>query len=208
MGGRCCIIFGDEIFNNENTVGKPIGGLEYLICDSNGKEVSNGKVGEIVIKGKFLFSGYINNQPLTKKKLYKNKFFTGDFGVRTQNNMLIVLGRKDQIIKISGQRVDLNYVSSCISKIKEVNDVVVIPIKHQIIGIIPFAIIVKKKKEKKIYLGLLRKNLMNTLKPIEMPQDFCLVDSIPRTGSGKINLKLMKKNLSGFIKKSSKLDFV
>ena len=48
---------------------------------------------------------------------------------------------------------------------------------------------------------------MNT-KPIEMPQDFCLVDSIPRTGSGKINFKLMKKNLSGFIKKSSKLDFV
>ena len=61
--------------------------------------------------------------------------------------MLIVLGRKDQIIKISGQRVDLNYVSSCISKIKEVNDVVVIPIKHQIIGIIPFAIIVKKKEK-------------------------------------------------------------
>ena len=46
--------------------------------------------------------------------------------------MLIVLGRKDQIIKISGHRVDLNYVS-IYSKIKEVNDVVVIPIKHQII---------------------------------------------------------------------------
>ena len=207
VGGRCCIIYGDEIINNEDTVGKPISGLKYLICDNNGNEVNREKLGEIVIEGKFLFSGYINNKTLTKQKLSKNKFYTGDYGIKTQNDMLVVLGRKDQIVKISGQRVDLNYVANCIAKTKEIVDAVVIPLRHNRIGIIPFAIIVKEKGVK-VYMGLLRKNLINILKPIEMPQDFYLVESIPRTGSGKVDFKIIRKNLEQFIKKNSQLDFI
>ena len=81
----------------------------------------------------------------------------------------------------------------------------VIP-RHNRIGIIPFAIIVKEKGVK-VYMGLLRKNLINILKPIEMPQDFYLVESIPRTGSGKVDFKIIRKNLEQFIK-NSQLDFI
>ena len=78
----------------------------------NGKKCKKNEIGEIIIKGKNLFSGYINNNenPIFKK----NRFPTGDYAKKISNKSFELKGRIDNIKKINGQSVSLEEIQKAI----------------------------------------------------------------------------------------------
>ena len=85
-------------------VGKPINGVEVRVVDENLCEVQNGTVGELLVSGDQIMSGYVGDEEATEKALMardgKTWVRTGDYFKRDENGKLFFMGRKKRLIKI------------------------------------------------------------------------------------------------------------
>ena len=88
-------------------VGYPMEGYEILLLDENGEEVEANQIGEIVVKSRYLPSGFWNRPDLTKASFLpapgggkERMYRTGDLGRRLLDGCLIHMGRKDHQVKV------------------------------------------------------------------------------------------------------------
>ncbi len=85
--------------------GKVVNNLEIKICDEDGNELNNGKLGEIVIRGENVMKGYWRNEEATKETIKNEWLYTGDLGYLDSNNYLYVKGRfKSLLIGSDGEK--------------------------------------------------------------------------------------------------------
>lgn len=84
--------------------GTPLSNTRIRILDEHGKEVSDGKVGEIALQSNCMLTGYYNRPEVTAKAMIDGWFLTGDFGYTTSGE-LFVSGRKKDMIIVGGRNV-------------------------------------------------------------------------------------------------------
>jgi long-chain acyl-CoA synthetase len=85
--------------------GVVVGYLELKICDDDGKELSAGEKGEIVIKGENVMRGYWKNEKTTAETIREGWLHTGDMGYVDSDGFLYVLGRfKSLLISDDGEK--------------------------------------------------------------------------------------------------------
>lgn len=99
--------------------GSPIDGIEVQVLDVDGKPVPTGTVGQLVVKGGFVFSGYYKNAELTNTRLKDGWYHTQDLGFIYGEN-IFVLGRADDVIICNGKNVYAHDVESSIAGIQGV----------------------------------------------------------------------------------------
>ena len=90
---------------DKTPIGKSPTGKEIFLLDEDGKSVPQGEVGEICFVTDYM-RGYINLPEQTAIALRNGVFHTGDLGYRDQDGNLIISGRKDDMIKINGNRIE------------------------------------------------------------------------------------------------------
>ncbi len=92
------------------SIGKPIAGGKFIIKGINGKIVTKPNIqGELVYKGKNVCMGYAERiGDLNLSDNNKGELNTGDLGFKDNDGFYFVSGRKDRIVKIFGNRVNLN----------------------------------------------------------------------------------------------------
>ena len=108
-----------EIDNSlEIEIGRLIEGHFLELLNENGDDVAIGEPGCIYLSGKGLFQGYAEDYiSNTIKPIGKRKFCTGDYAVKTEDDKIFILGRKDNMVKIQGQRVELEEIESAAKSI-------------------------------------------------------------------------------------------
>ena len=85
--------------------GKLVKPLELKICDSDGKELPLGEMGEIVVKGENVMAGYWKNPESTADTVKDGWLYTGDLGYMTKEGLLYVKGRfKSLLISSDGEK--------------------------------------------------------------------------------------------------------
>ena len=85
--------------------GAIVADLKVKICDADGKELSVGEKGEIVVKGENVMVGYWKNDQATKETIKDGWLFTGDLGYMDKDGFLYVLGRfKSLLISGDGEK--------------------------------------------------------------------------------------------------------
>ena len=85
--------------------GKLVKPLELKICDSEGKELPLGEMGEIVVKGENVMAGYWKNPESTADTVKDGWLYTGDLGYMTKEGLLYVKGRfKSLLISSDGEK--------------------------------------------------------------------------------------------------------
>lgn len=97
-------------------IGKAIDGVTVRIVDPEGREVSDGTPGEIVLSGLQCASGYFR-EPVLTAKVFREidgvpSYFTGDRGYRDAKGLLHHLGRFDNQIKFKGHRIELEEIDA------------------------------------------------------------------------------------------------
>ncbi len=120
-------------FLNKKTgsIGKAIPGNKIYLIDKNKKKINTPfVVGELICEGKNVFMGYSNEYSDLKKGSISNKLMTGDLAYFDNDNFFYITGRTSKIVKIFGNRVDLEflenqlknkkYIVSCISDEKKI----------------------------------------------------------------------------------------
>ena len=85
--------------------GKLVQPIELKICDSEGKELPVGEMGEIVVKGENVMAGYWKNPESTAETVKAGWLYTGDLGYMSKENLLYVKGRfKSLLISSDGEK--------------------------------------------------------------------------------------------------------
>ena len=85
--------------------GKLVKPIDLKICDSEGKELPLGEMGEIVVKGENVMAGYWKNPESTADTLRDGYLYTGDLGYMTAEGLLYVKGRfKSLLISSDGEK--------------------------------------------------------------------------------------------------------
>jgi long-chain acyl-CoA synthetase len=195
VGGRCCLLNPDDLEKHPGSVGRPISGLNVKVLDENGENTRPNQIGEIHVTGHYLLEEYFNNPEATAESITENRFATGDIGYLDDEGYLYLTGRKDDVFKVNGQKVSVIPIQQKILASGKVHDAAVISFQHELLGNVPIAFLVPKAAQN-IDIKELKMYLRESLPKNHLPQDYIQIDSIPRTGSGKIKRSVLKAYLN------------
>ena len=128
---------------NTNNIGQPLANYTCYVCNSDGRLVPMGAIGELWIGGIGVARGYLNNPGLTDQKFIHNPFQTDKEKIQRTNTVLYKSGdlvrwlpngelefiaRNDTQIKIRGHRIELGEIESVLMSYQEIKQCRVIPI--------------------------------------------------------------------------------
>jgi long-chain acyl-CoA synthetase len=177
----------------EGYVGVPFEGVEIKIVDDSGKELGDGEVGEILVKGPMVSKGYFRQPEETEKGFANGFWVSGDLGYKKGDELYIV-GRKKEIIRVGSYTVLPMEVEEIIMKDQRVAAAAVIGIPHEIYGEVVWAVIVPKPGEdisEEEVIEACRKELAD----FKVPRKVIVRGSIPMTRLGKADRIRLKEEI-------------
>jgi len=166
-------------------IGKPLPGVRGYILDSELRLVPLGAVGELYIGGPGVSVGYMNQPELTAKAFVDNPFHegkmhkTGDWAKWTESLEIEYVGRKDRLVKLRGQRVDLGDVEAVILKLPEVKQARVQVERNRLLAFAVSATVTSVD---------LLKHLRKHLATYMIPEAVIVVENFPFTDRGKLDV--------------------
>jgi len=177
-----------------NSIGLPIANVEMKIANINNlnKEMSNGELGEILIKGPNVMLGYFNNEQATKEAILPGGWFrSGDIGHRDADGYFFIDDRvKDVIISKGGFNVYPKHVEERIIQMSGVKQVAVIGGGPREDEYVKAFIVTEEGKELEIedIIDFCKEHLPR----YAIPREIKVVDTIPKSPVGKVLKKLLR----------------
>jgi acetyl-CoA synthetase len=178
----------------------PLPGIHPVIVDAEGNElIGNNVQGNLCIKfpwPSILRTTYGNHQRCinTYFSNYKGMYFTGDGVKRDHDGYLRILGRVDDVINVSGHRMGTAEVENAINEHEEVIESAVVGYPHNIKGEGIYAyVIVNSKSSDDIIKGEIIDVVRRVIGPIAKPDKVQIVSGLPKTRSGKIMRRILRK---------------
>ncbi|MEE9355089.1 MAG: AMP-binding protein [Methylococcaceae bacterium] len=188
------------INQKQNSIGKPIPGVDIVIVRDNGTLAKAHEVGEIVHRGDYIFLGYWNNPEKTEVILRPDpaspeggrlSLFTGDFGYQDNEGFLYFQGRRDHQLKVMGVRVSPDEVEQLIYQSELVGEIAIFGIKNELLGDEIWAAVVPIDPDIDVRL-LLIKHAKRVMTLNMAPRNYLVLDTLPKTTSGKIHFEKLK----------------
>jgi acetyl-CoA synthetase len=183
---------------------RPYFGINAEIVDSNGQPVPDGEEGFLVL---------LNPWPAMIRNIYRDpdryvnqywstypeKYMTGDSARRDKDGYFWIIGRVDDVIKVSGYRLGSAEIESALVSHPAVAEAAAIGLPHEVKGNSIHAYVILRtgfdpsdslKEELRVHLG-------HEIGPIAKPESVTFVDNLPKTRSGKIMRRLLKARALG-----------
>jgi long-chain acyl-CoA synthetase len=190
-GPRVSLTRPGEYYKNYESAGKCIPGVQVKILDKDGKELTDGQVGEIYVKSDGIMKGYCNRPQLTRETIINGWLRTGDMGKIDIEGNLVVLGRSKEIINSGGDNIYPAEIEECIMKHDAVDKVAVVGKPDDIFQEIPCAFIVLKKDSTLTKLDII-KWCKSRLSAYKIPRDVIFIEEMPLLSTFKYNKKELK----------------
>ena len=110
------VAFDSEVGHPLLSSGIPLPSIEVDVRDLEDQSVPAGTVGQLVVRGPFVFTGYYKNDELTQTRLKDGWYYTNDLGFVIENH-IFVLGRLDDVIICNGKNIYANEVESAVANV-------------------------------------------------------------------------------------------
>jgi acetyl-CoA synthetase len=183
---------------------KPFPGLQMDILDDEGNQVKTNEEGYLVIKNSWpSMLRTIWNDPDRYVEQYWSKYegmyLTGDSAKRDEDGYYWIIGRVDDVIKVSGYRLGSAEIESALVSHPAVAEAAAIALPHEVKGnaIHAFVILRSGYESNDTLVEDLRKHVGHEMGPIAKPEHIEVVDSLPKTRSGKIMRRVLKAKALG-----------
>jgi long-chain acyl-CoA synthetase len=167
------------------TVGKPI--CDLKIIGDDGAEVAVGEIGEALFRPPWMMKEYYKAPDLTAQVIKDGWFYTGDLVRVDEDGYLEYVEKKSFIVVTpSGLKISPWEIEDVLLRHPAIAEAVYVGVKDSYGGMVPTAFIVLKEEQSvavEEIADLCRQNLAD----FKLPKKFKFVDSIPKTGSGKID---------------------
>ena len=203
-GGIMISGLGDLSPQRATFAGRPLPGIQPVLLDQEGNEIEGDRVeGYLCIKHPWpsmLRTTYGDHERCrtTYFSHYKGYYFTGD-GARREDGMFRIIGRVDDVINVSGHRFGTAEIENAINSSSVVTESAVVGYPHDIKGQGIYAYVILEDGEHDA--DAVRKEIVATLVeeigPIAKPDVIQIVPGLPKTRSGKIMRRILRKVAEG-----------
>ncbi len=180
----------------------PLPGVQPILVDQEGKELKGNSVeGNLCIK--FPWPGMIRSTYGDHERCrqtyfasYKGLYFTGDGAKRDEEGYYRIIGRVDDVINVSGHRIGTAEVEDAINQHPKVNESAVVGYPHAIKGSGIYAYVICDELSDAEAANIeaeIRATVTKQIGPIAKPDMIQLVSGLPKTRSGKIMRRILRK---------------
>lgn len=181
----------DRIRAHPSAVGLPHLTVEMKLVDANGREVGVGEPGEIWVRGANVTPGYWRRPELNETAFRDGWFRTGDVAVRDADGFYSIIDRIKDMFISGGENVYPAEIEAVIVELPQVGDVAVVGIPDAQWGEVGCAFVVVAPGAT-LDVPTLEQHCRSRLAKFKVPKRFEIVDSLPRTPSGKVQKHLLR----------------
>lgn len=179
-------------------IGRGIPGADVVVVREDGRVAAIGEEGEIVHRGDYVCLGYWNNPEATAQTVRPDPLatpgnprpapavFTGDYGYRDDDGLIVYRGRRDHILKSMGIRVSPGEVEALLYDSGLVEFAAVFGLPHELLGHEVWAAVTTTTDDDGIRNALAR-YARQAMTPAMQPRQYLFKASLPRTTTGKID---------------------
>ena len=183
----------------------PLPGVYPILVDENGKEITGNNVGgNLCIKAPWpgmIRTTYGDHERcrLNYFATYENLYFTGDGCLRDENGFYRITGRVDDVLNVSGHRIGTAEVENAINMHAGVVESAVVGYPHDIKGqgIYAFVIATSSHGDEDLKRQDISQTVSRIIGPIARPDKIQFVSGLPKTRSGKIMRRILRKIAEG-----------
>ena len=176
--------------------GRPVADKHITLVDEAGRAVGQGQTGEVVVRSRYIADGYWRQPDATaasfkvapeapEERVYR----TGDLGRFLPDGTLVLLGRRDHMVKIRGYRVNTREVESAVMQLSGISEAAIVVGKEDDESRL-WAFVVMKPGIQFDPLAL-REELRKHLPDWKIPARFQSIPALPMTLTGKIDKKAL-----------------
>jgi acetyl-CoA synthetase len=183
----------------------PLPGIQPILVDENGNEIEgNGVMGNLCIK--FPWPGMLRTTygdhercKQTYFSTYENLYFTGDGCLRDEDGYYKITGRVDDVLNVSGHRIGTAEVENAINMHAGVVESAVVGYPHDVKGqgIYAFVIYPEMHGEAELSKKDILQTVTRVIGAIAKPDKILFVSGLPKTRSGKIMRRILRKIAEG-----------
>ncbi|GAB5551298.1 MAG: acetate--CoA ligase [Saprospiraceae bacterium] len=185
--------------------GYPLPGIQPCLMTAEGEEIEGNDVeGLLCVKfpwPSMLRTTYGDHERCrqTYFSAFENKYFTGDGARRDADGMYRIIGRVDDVINVSGHRMGTAEVENAINEHPSVIESAVVGYPHDIKGqgIYAYVIVNDDVQDEDTFRKEVLKVVTKEIGPIAKPDKIQVVSGLPKTRSGKIMRRILRKIASG-----------
>ena len=160
---------------------------EVRLVDDGGKDVADGELGELLVRGPNLFAGYWNDLKATAEALKDGWYRTGDLMRREAQDELLFVARKKDIIIRGGTNISPVEVEQAVAAHPSVEEAAVVGVPDAVLGqrVIGF-VSLKNGEGEQVVPGILS-DVATRLAAYKVPEHLIMLDALPRNALSKVD---------------------
>ena len=182
--------YNHDVTFRRGSVGTPIENVEMKIVDGEDREVADGELGEIVIKGPNVMKGYFGNPAATGESIRGGWFHSGDIGYRDRDGYFFIVDRVKDMINISGFKVFPREVEEVLFRHPAVKEAAVVGVPDPVRGEAVKAFVVLNEGAS-VSAEALQAVCRAAIASVKVPERIEFIPALPKNPTGKI----LKKEL-------------
>jgi acyl-CoA synthetase (AMP-forming)/AMP-acid ligase II len=169
-------------------------GVKVSIMDGKGNHLAQGERGEVAIQGPNVVDGYENNPEANAASFTQGWFRTGDQGYLDADGYLVLTGRIKELINRGGEKIAPREIDEVLLAHPAIAEAIAFGVPHATWGEeVAAAVVLREPESEAAILSFCKERLAD----FKRPKKVYIVESIPRTATGKIQRGAVAKALAG-----------
>lgn len=182
----------EEHFSKPGATGRELPGVEIRVVDDEGREVSPGGVGEILVRRESGMIGYYGNPQQTAETIRDGWIHTGDLARIDEDRYITIVDRKKDMILSGGENIYPKEVEDVLLQHPAVAQVAVIGVPDERWGEVPKAYVVPRTAAA-ADAAVLEAWCVERLARYKRPRHWSFVQGLPMTATGKVRKNLLRE---------------
>ena len=187
---RVCYVPPEMIHIKKESCGRPLPGIELNIMLEDGRAAGPGEIGEVLVRGPNVMTGYFNDPDLTAATIDNGWLKTGDIGHLDTDGFLYIDGRKKDIIKCAGERISPLEIEETLMEYPGVDEAAVVGLPDSLMGEIIHAYVASR--DSSLNKADLREHCLARLSHNKVPYKYTIVERLPVTKTGKVRKHILR----------------
>jgi len=185
----------DLALEKAGSIGKAVFHLDVRIVDDEMRELVEGEVGELVLRGPNLLQGYWNRAEATRDAFSGDWFHTGDLARMDSDGCLYIVERKKDMFISGGENVYPAEVENAIYELPQIAETAVIGVRDQKWGEVGRAVVVLKEGQDLTDEAIVA-HLQGRLARYKIPKQVVFMKQLPRNAAGKVLKNVLRAEYS------------
>jgi fatty-acyl-CoA synthase len=194
VGPNCFRLGLEDAVRKAGSIGFPTFHSEARIVDEKGHDVVRGEIGELLLRGGHVCSGYWRNSEATAAALCDGWFYTGDLARQDEDGYYYIAGRAKDMIISGGENIYPAEVEAVLHEHPAISSVALIGLPDPKWGEQPVAVVIVYKNSD-VSAGEIIEFCSGKLARYKIPKQVFFVEEFPLLASGKVYKRVLKEEI-------------